>query len=124
MVPADIGPVELSQHFVAFGKIVDMRLKNVVAEKGGKGEKEALIQFASARQAQACVSVSICFIFMFWCCPQCQVWYSSTVIFMCRSCRVSHFFRVAIITDRRRCRVSRVVEPSHGFTVLTSSSHP
>lgn len=82
MVPADVGPVELSQHFVAFGKIVDMRLKNVMAEKGGKGEKEALIQFASARQAQTCVSVSIYFrFFMFWCCP--LVVRQGTFIFMC-----------------------------------------
>lgn len=57
-VPAGVGPVELSQHFVAFGKIVDMRLKNVMAEGAGEGQKEALIQYASARQAQACVSVS------------------------------------------------------------------
>ena len=57
-VPAEVGPVELSQHFVAFGKIVDMRLRNVMAEGGGRGQKEALIQFANARQAQACVAVS------------------------------------------------------------------
>lgn len=58
-MPADVGPVELSQHFVEFGKIVDMRLRAAVAGDGGKGEKEALIQFASSRQAQVCVSVSL-----------------------------------------------------------------
>lgn len=61
MVPSEIGPVELSQHFAAFGKIVDMRLRTVLPEEGGNGEKEALLQFASARQAQACVAVSVCF---------------------------------------------------------------
>ncbi|CAM9551855.1 unnamed protein product, partial [Ectocarpus sp. 12 AP-2014] len=55
-VPADVGPVELSQHFAEFGKIVDMRLRVAVVGDGGNGEKEALIQFASSRQAQACVS--------------------------------------------------------------------
>ena len=59
MVPADVGPVELSQHFVTFGKIVDIRFRAVRPEEGGKGEKEALVQFASARQAQACVAVSV-----------------------------------------------------------------
>ena len=57
-VPADVGPVELSQHFAAFGSVVDMRLRAVTAENGSKGQKEALVQFASANQAQACVSVS------------------------------------------------------------------
>lgn len=57
-VPANIGPVELSQHFVAFGKIVDMRIRNVTTEGGTRGQKEALIQFAIPRQAQSCVSVS------------------------------------------------------------------
>lgn len=57
-VPAEVGPVELSQHFVAFGRIVDIRLRNVTTGGSGKGQKEALIQFANARQAQACVSVS------------------------------------------------------------------
>lgn len=65
MVPADVGPVELSQHFVSFGKIVDMRLRIVRPEEGGKGEKEALVQFAGPRQAQACVSVSALFLFYF-----------------------------------------------------------
>lgn len=57
-VPATVGAVELSQHFAAFGNIVDIRLQAVTTEKAGKGQKEALVQFASPRQAQACVSVS------------------------------------------------------------------
>lgn len=59
MIPHHVGAAELSQHFVAFGKIVEMRLRAVTAEEGGKGEKEALVQFATARQAQACVSVRV-----------------------------------------------------------------
>ncbi|CAM9452472.1 unnamed protein product [Scytosiphon promiscuus] len=56
MIPPHVGAAELSQHFMAFGKIVDIRLRAVTVEEGGKGEKEALVQFATARQAQACVS--------------------------------------------------------------------
>lgn len=116
MVPADIGPVELSQHFVAFGKIVDMRLKHVMAEKGGKGEKEALVQFASARQAQACVSVSICFRFaIFWCCPlygaACEaspLLHTHTLVSCGSLCCV-----MQDLAYHRRCCFSRAVEPSH-----------
>lgn len=57
-IPKEVGPVELSQHFVEFGKIVDLRLRVVTQDEGGKGEKEAMVQFASARQAKVCVSVS------------------------------------------------------------------
>lgn len=57
-IPNDIGPVELSQHFVEFGKVVDVRMRMVRSEEGSSGPKEALLQFASARQAKACVSVS------------------------------------------------------------------
>lgn len=63
-VPADVGPVELSQHFVAFGKVVDMRLRTVRPEEGGKGEKEALVQFASPSQAERCLAVSALFFFL------------------------------------------------------------
>lgn len=59
MIPSDVGPVELSQHFVEFGKVVDVRMRLVRPEEGGKGEKEALLQFASARQAKACMSVGV-----------------------------------------------------------------
>lgn len=122
MVPADIGPVELSQHFVAFGKIVDMRLKNVTAGAGGKGGKEALVQFANARQAQACVSVSIYFRFVFWCCP---LYGTAVPSSSCVGLVLSYVYSVLRgITDHQRCCVSRVVEPSHGLRVVTYSSHP
>ena len=57
-IPADVGQGELFRHFEAFGEILEMRLRAVRQEEGGKGQKEALVQFGSSREAQACVSVS------------------------------------------------------------------
>lgn len=57
-VPADIGQAALLQHFESFGEVVAISLRSVKPEEGGKGQKEALVQFGSPRQAQICLSVS------------------------------------------------------------------
>lgn len=57
-VPADISQAALLQHFESFGEVVAISLRLVKPEEGGKGQKEALVQFGSPRQAQVCLSVS------------------------------------------------------------------